>query len=42
MSSLKEYLEKCRVTVDATLDELLPTADQRPGSIRWKCFTRSR
>ncbi len=33
MSSLKEYLEKCRVTVDATLDELLPTADQRPGSI---------
>jgi len=33
VSNLKPYLEKCRTTVDATLDELLPTADERPGSI---------
>lgn len=33
MSNLKEYLVKCRETVDSTLDELLPTKDDRPGSI---------
>ncbi len=33
MSNLKEYLEKCRITVDGTLEELLPNATERPGSI---------
>ena len=33
MSDLKKYLEKCRETVDTTLDELLPKENERPESI---------
>ncbi len=33
MSNLDNYLEKCRVTIDKKLEELLPTKEETPGSI---------